>query len=64
MENENIDLFENTENLPVEMIEILTDFEEKDTSYKNCKKLLKKCLKLGYTFEYGLDAIPYQLQKI
>jgi hypothetical protein len=64
MENENIDLFENTENLPVEMLEILNDFEEKDTSYRNCAKLLKKCLKLGYTFEYGLDAIPYQLQKI
>jgi hypothetical protein len=63
-EKEIIDLFEDQEKLPIEMQQLLEKFEEKDTSYSNCKKLLKKCLKLGYSFEYGLDAIPYNLQKI
>lgn len=63
-EVEEIDLFETPENLPDEMKVLLKDFEKKDNSYTNCKKLLKKCLKLGYTFDYGLDAIPYELKKI
>ena len=63
-ENEISDLFENPENLPIEIQSLLNDFEEKDTSYLNCKKLLKKCEKLGYSFEYGLDAIPYGLKKL
>jgi hypothetical protein len=26
--------------------------------------LLFECIKQGYTFEYGLDCIPYNLNKI
>lgn len=64
MENSKLDLFENYKEIPAELSILLEKFEEKDTSYSNCKKLLKKCIKLGYSFEYGLDAIPYNLQKL
>jgi hypothetical protein len=64
MENSRLDLFENYNDLPVTMLILLDEFEEKDNSYSNCEKLLKKCLKIGYSFEYGLDAIPYNLQKL
>jgi hypothetical protein len=64
MENSRLDLFENYNDLPVTMLILLDEFEEKDNSYANCEKLLKKCLKIGYSFEYGLDAIPYNLQKL
>jgi hypothetical protein len=64
MENSKLDLFENYNDLPVTMLILLDEFEEKDNSYSNCEKLLKKCLKIGYSFEYGLDAIPFNLKKI
>jgi hypothetical protein len=64
MENSKLDLFENYKEIPAELSILLNEFEEKDNSYSNCKKLLKKCLKIGYSFEYGLDAIPYNLQKL
>lgn len=63
-EKENIDLFQDQEKLPIEMQKLLEKFEEKDTSYHNCEKLLKKCLNIGYAFDYGLDAIPFNLKKI
>lgn len=63
-ENEISDLFENPENLPEEIQNLINRFSEMDNTYKNCKMLFDKCQKLGYTFEYGLDAIPYGLKKI
>jgi len=56
------DLFETPENLPVEIINLMHDFEKMNNSYLACKKMLKKCLKLGYTFDYGLDGMPYNLR--
>jgi len=58
------DLFEETEFLPIEIQKLLNDFSMKDNTYENCKILLTECEKLGYTFDYGLDAIPYGLKKI
>jgi hypothetical protein len=64
MENSKLDLFENYKDIPAKLLILLDEFEEKDNSYSNCEKLLKKCIKIGYSFEYGLDAIPYNLQKL
>jgi hypothetical protein len=64
MENSKLDLFENYKDIPANLLILINEFEEKDNSYSNCKKLLKKCVKIGYSFDYGLDAIPYNLQKI
>jgi hypothetical protein len=58
------DLFETPEKIPIEIIDLINDFNKSDTTYQNCEILLKKCLKLGYTFKYGLDAIPFNLKKI
>ncbi len=59
-----IDLFETPENLPIEIIDLMNEFSYIGTTYENCEILLKKCLKIGYTFEYGLDAIPFNLKKL
>jgi hypothetical protein len=59
-----IDLFETPENLPIEIIDLMHDFEKMNDSYIACKIMLKKCLKIGYTFDYGLDAIPFNLKKL
>ncbi len=58
----NTDLFEHPELLPKEVQTILNEFTE--PTYKECKQLLEKLKPLGYTFDYYLDAIPYNLQKI
>ena len=63
-----IDLFEDYESLPVELRDICerySDIEAHDGfGYKECGELLADVEKLGYTFEYGLDAVPFNLQKI
>lgn len=62
------DLFEHAEELPNEIIEILESIDIIDASddldYNSMSKALKKCETLGYTFEFGLDLVPYQLTKM
>lgn len=58
------DLFETIETLPYKVQLILSGFAEDDHTYEACADLLSRCEAEGYTFEYGLDAIPYQLTKI
>ena len=65
----NIDLFEAYEQQPPELAKVLSDFEEEHTefdelNYEACKELLRRVEAIGYTFEYGLDAQPYDLRKI
>lgn len=57
-----IDLFEQYETLPQEVQYILLELE--DPSYVENERLLKLLRPLGYTFEYGLCATPYDLTKI
>lgn len=58
-ENNNIDLFCNPELLPLKVQKILNKFSQKNNTYKNCEKLQKTLLKYGFTFSFGLDAIPF-----
>jgi|688.fasta_scaffold563911_3 hypothetical protein len=58
------DLFETPENLPIEIIDLMHEFSKMNNSYNACKIMLRECLKIGYTFEYGLDAIPFNLKKL
>lgn len=58
------DLFETPEKLPIEIIDLIDDFNKYERLYSECKIMLKKCLKLGYTFDYGLDGIPFNLKKL
>ena len=59
-----IDLFEKYELLPSNVLKVLTDFEDFEETYEDCEKFKNELEKIGYTFEYYLDAIPYNLQKI
>jgi hypothetical protein len=57
------DLFEHYETLPQEVQDVLSKYDEVDT-YEGCEAMLKEMEALGYTFEYYLDAVPYNLHKI
>lgn len=58
------DLFETPELIPSNVQKILNTWKDEGCRYKQCRKLLKKLNKIGYTFDYGLDGEPYDLHKI
>jgi hypothetical protein len=59
-----VDLFENPEKWPVNLRAILFAYIAKDQTYTNLKQLEIDLLNIGYSIEYGLDCIAYNLQKI
>lgn len=59
---EEIDLFDTPELIPNEVQEVFEKYGC-DLSYEDCNNMLKEVEALGYTFEYYLDATPYNLQK-
>ena len=62
---ENVDLFDLHYNeLPTELVEVLTKYENMDDTYVNCGNLVDDLNKIGYTCDYYLDAEPYNLRKI
>ena len=58
------DLFEYPEKQPANLRALLLEYIAKDQNYSNLLKLEIDLLKLGYSIQYGLDCIPYNLQKI
>ena len=59
-----MDLFETPELLPQDVIAILQKYEYEDNTYEMCENLVADLEIVGYSCEFGLDAVPYQLQKI
>jgi len=59
----NTDLFENYDLLPEDVKNALCQFNEDNDLYKECESLLFKLQAIGYSFEYGLDGIPYNLKR-
>ena len=57
-----MDLFETPEKIPANVAEILDTFE--DNTYNECERILSLIEPIGYTFDYYLDATPYNLRKI
>ena len=57
------DLFEHYYELPSNVLNVIEGLDDA-LSYKDCEALVKELNKLGYTCEYGLDAVPYNLQKL
>lgn len=58
------DLFEYPELLPANVNEIIERFaNEGQFSYERCDQLIDELNAVGYTCEYGLDAMPYNLQR-
>ena len=56
-----IDLFETPELIPTNVGLILSNITD-DISYKDLHSILLQVEKLGYTFEYYLDAVPFNLR--
>jgi hypothetical protein len=63
---EGIDLFEDYENIPNDVQEILDNYQEafEDGDYRGLKMAHDELNKIGYTFEYYLDGQAYDLRKI
>jgi len=59
-----IDLFSTPEKLPAEVQEILIAYSEREQTYENCQQLEQALKPHGYTFNWGLDAGPFNLRKI
>ena len=62
-EPEDVDLFEYMELLP-RRLQIVLSHQEDDLTYAQCAALLARVERMGYTFDYGLDAAPYNLRPI
>lgn len=56
------DLFDNIESLSEQVKSILDTF--KDNTYQECQTVQKELNQVGYTFEYYLDAEPFNLKKL
>lgn len=59
-----LDLFEYPELWPVNLRAILARYFAKENSYENLIQLESDLLPAGYSIEYGLDCIAFNLQKI
>lgn len=58
------DLFEFPEHQPKELRKILDSWNPDEDDYIQLEDLLKKVEKVGFTFDYYLDGVPYNLRKI
>jgi len=59
-----IDYLERYELLPLFVREIILSDEFEEPSYSDNEIVLEKLKPLGWTFEYGLDSMPYSLRPI
>jgi hypothetical protein len=63
-----MDLFKTPENIPTRVLKILNEYEEYENGdtleYYQLAEMLTRCEAVGYTFEYGLDAIPFNLKPL
>ena len=58
------DLFETPEKIPSEVNVILDKYREGEYTYTDCAQLQSELQKVGFTIDYYLDAIPYNLRAI
>jgi hypothetical protein len=58
-----METFLDYDKLPIQVQEVLGTYDEDKDGYKECERLLTEVEKLGYTFEYYLDAIPFNFRK-
>ena len=59
-----IDLFEYPETWPANLRAILARYFAKDSSYENLIQLEIDLLNIGYSIEYGLDCMAFNLKQI
>lgn len=58
------DLFQHIETLPELVQELIESFSLMENDYRECEALKQALNKLGYTCEYGLDAVPFNLSEL
>lgn len=62
------DLFNNQEEMPPVLLELVEEFQYKDATtglnYNDCREFQARAEKIGFTFEWGLDAEPYNLKPL
>jgi hypothetical protein len=58
-----MDLFENYETLPQNVLDVLSKHGDGDFTYEVCESLKNDLELVGYTCDYGLDATPFNLRK-
>lgn len=58
------DLFEYPELWPANLRALLLAYITKEQTYTNLKNLENDLLQIGYSIEFGLDCIAYNLKKI
>jgi hypothetical protein len=59
-----VDLFEYPEQWPANLRAILERYLTKEQTYTNLIRLENDLLKIGYSIEFGLDCMAYNLEKI
>jgi hypothetical protein len=63
-DEEGVDLFEDYEDQPEEVRNILAKYEAEENDYAVLDEMLAELEEIGYTFEYDLGGEPYDLRKI
>lgn len=58
------DLFSTPELIPEPVNDILTGFNDFNDPYIELAKLQNALIRIGYTFDYYLDATPFNLRKL
>ncbi len=60
-----MDLFERPELIPVEVQKVLNTFnDESGNAYRELERIERELQQLGFTFDFGLDADPYDLRPV
>lgn len=59
---EDLDYFQYYYALPKDIAEIITSLIDPD--YDQLREAVEKAEKIGYTFNYGMDCVPFDLRKI
>ena len=62
-ECKDVDLFESIDTLPLCVQNALNNFEREGYDYETSAKYLPVLEGMGYTFEVGLDGVPFNLTK-
>lgn len=57
-------LFEDYQNQPKELKRICDKYSKKYIDYNKIEKFLAEINSTGFTFDYGLDCVPYALRPI
>lgn len=57
------DLFDDIKQVPLKVRKVIKKHLHEGADYTDCHRLWEELQPLGYTFEYGLDAIPFNLKK-